>query len=199
MDKNKIIILALIVIIVALLVGIAATTMPNVNKKDTNVTYKGKSKITEGDTINLKLTAVNGTPLANQTVNITITNKDKSSSYYSVVTNAKGIGKLKSDKSAGNYTVFINYGGNEIYNACNFTKKIVIEEKVVEATVEHVDSEDSSNNVQNYDSSGQTNDNNMPEETRKIYAARQKAADDGIPMSEYTHSPELVEKYQAMV
>ena len=56
MEKNKIIIIALIVIIVALLVGIAATTMPNVNKKDTNVTYKGKSKITEGDTINFKIT-----------------------------------------------------------------------------------------------------------------------------------------------
>ena len=133
MEKNKIIIIALIVVIVALLVGIAATTMPSVDKKDTNVTYKGKSKITEGDTINLKLTDVNGTPLANQTVNVTITDKDKSSSYYSVVTNAKGIAKLKSDKSAGDYTVFISYGGNESYNACNFTKKIVIEEEVVEA------------------------------------------------------------------
>ena len=39
----------------------------------------------------------------------------------------------------------------------------------------------------------------MPEETRKIYEARQKAADDGIPMYEYIQSPELVEKYQAMV
>jgi hypothetical protein len=133
MEKNKIIIIVLIVVIVALLIAIAATTMPSVNKKDTNVTYKGKSKITEGDTINLKLTDVDGTPLANQTVNVTVTDKDKSSSYYSVVTNAKGIGKLKSDKSAGNYTVFISYGGNEIYNACNFTKKIVIEDKVVEA------------------------------------------------------------------
>ena len=135
MDRNKIIILALIVIIAALLVGIATTTMPNANKKDTNVTYKGKSKITEGDTINLKLTDVNGTPLANQTVNVTVTDKDKSNSYYSVVTNAKGIGKVNSDKSAGNYTVFINYEGNEIYNACNFTKRIVIEDKVVEAEV----------------------------------------------------------------
>ncbi len=141
MDRNKIIILALIVIIAALLVGIATTTMPNANKKDTNVTYKGKSKITEGDTINLKLTDVNGTPLANQTVNVTITDKNKSSSYYSVVTNANGIGKLKSDKSAGDYTVFINYGGNESYNECNFTKKIVIEEEVVEATVEQSSSE----------------------------------------------------------
>ena len=39
----------------------------------------------------------------------------------------------------------------------------------------------------------------MPEDRQKIYAARQKAADDGIPMYEYIHSPELVEKYQNMV
>ena len=133
-NKNKIIIIVLIVVIAALLIAIAATTMPSVNKKDTNVTYKGKSKITEGDTINMKLTDVNGTPLANQTVNVKVTDKDKSSSYYSVVTNANGIAKLKSDKSAGNYTVFINYGGNDEYNTCNFTKKITIEKEVVEAT-----------------------------------------------------------------
>ena len=72
--------------------------------------------------------------------------------------------------------------------------KLTIKEKVVDATVEY-----SSNNVQNDYSKGQTDGSSMPEETRKIYAARQKAADDGIPMSEYIHSPELVEKYQAMV
>ncbi len=132
MDKNKIIIIVLIAVIVALLVGIVAT-MSVVDKTDTNVTYKGKSKIGVGDSINLKLTDVNGTPLANQTVNITITDKDNSSDYHSVVTNVNGVGKLKLDKSAGEYTVFINYGGNENYGGSNFTKKIVIEEEVVEA------------------------------------------------------------------
>ena len=57
---------------------------------------------------------------------------------------------------------------------------------------------DKPNTAQKDDSASQPN-NNMPEETRKRYAARQKAAEDGIPMYEYAHSPELVEKYQAMV
>ena len=143
MDKNKIIIIALIVVIVGLLVGIVAT-MSVVDKTDTNVTYKGKSKITEGDSINLKLTDVNGTPLANQTVNITITDKDNSSDYHSVVTNANGVGKLKLDKSAGEYTVFINYGGNENYDGSNFTKKIVIEEETVQAETTSTSSQSSS-------------------------------------------------------
>ena len=66
-------------------------------------------------------------------------------------------------------------------------------------TVEHINSEDTVNTVQNDDSSGQANDNNMPEDVRKRYAARQKATEDGIPMYEYSRSPELVQKYQSMV
>lgn len=48
-------------------------------------------------------------------------------------------------------------------------------------------------------SANKESESGMPEETRKIYAAREKAAQDGIPMYEYTQSPELVEKYQNMV
>ena len=90
----------------------------------------------------------------------------------------------------GKYKVNVSYGGNENYTGNNTTQKLTIKEKkVVEATVEHANSQDSA---------GQTNDDYMSER-EKIYAARQKAADDGIPMAEYIHSPELVEKYQAMV
>lgn len=199
MEKNRIIIIALIVIIVALLVGLAAMMVPNMGKQDSKLTFKGNSTLVQGDSLKIKLTDANGTAIANRTVNVSITNTEGTDGYHSVVTNAKGVGTLKSDNDAGKYDVTIMYGGNDNYNGCNATKKITIEEKVVEATVEHVNSKDSSNNVQNDDSSGQTSDNNMPEEIRKVYAARQKAADDGIPMYEYTSSPELVEKYQAMV
>jgi hypothetical protein len=78
----------------------------------------------------------------------------------------------------------------------------VVNNTTANTTVEHINSEDTVNTVQKDDSASQSNDNgnnNMPEETRKIYAARQKAAEDGIPMYEYTRSPELVQKYQAMV
>ena len=110
-NKNNIMIVALIVIIAVLLVGIVAM-MPNMNKQDTKLKFKSNSTLTEGDSLKIKLTDVNGTAIANQTVNITITDKDNSSDYHSVVTNANGVGKLKLDKSAGEYTVFINYGGN---------------------------------------------------------------------------------------
>lgn len=42
------------------------------------------------------------------------------------------------------------------------------------------------------------NNPNMPDDMKQIYIARQRAAEDGVPMYEYTQSPELVQKYQAM-
>lgn len=133
MERNQIIIIALIVVIAALLVGIAAMMMPNMGKQDTNLTFKSKSTLTEGDSLKIKLTDNNGTAIANQTVNITITGKSGSSDYYSVVTNAKGVGTLKLDKSDGKYNVTINYGGNDKYGPSNATKKIKIEKKVAQA------------------------------------------------------------------
>ena len=132
MDKNKIIIIALIAIIAALLVGMVAM-MPNTNKEDTKLTFKSNDTLTEGDSLKIMLTDVNGTTISNQTVNVTITDKDKSNSYYSVLTNENGIGTLKLDKSAGEYEVTISYGGNDGFNGCNATKKVTIKEEVVEA------------------------------------------------------------------
>ena len=132
MDKNKIIILALIAIIAALLVGLAAM-MPNLNKHDTKLAFEGNSTIANGDSIKIKLTDDNGTQLANKEVNIAITDENSTSDYHSVVTDKNGVGTLKIDKSAGEYTLTANYGGDENYTGCNATKKITVEEKVVES------------------------------------------------------------------
>lgn len=133
MDKNKIIILSLIAIIIALLVVGAILIMPNFNKADTKLTFESESAVTEGDSIKIKLTDDNGTALANQTVKITFTDKDNSKSNYSVATDYNGIGELKLDEDAGKYNVTITYEGNDMFNGCNATKKITIEEKVVQA------------------------------------------------------------------
>lgn len=131
-NRNKIIILALVVVIGALLVGIFAS-MPNFSKQATNLTFKCNSTINEGDSIRIQLTDANGTGIANQTVNITVMDKDKSTDHHSVVTNAKGVGTLNIDKSAGNYIITVKYDGNGNYAGCNATKNIKIEQKVVEA------------------------------------------------------------------
>lgn len=122
------IILALIVIIAALLVGMAAMMMPNMAKKDTQLKFKGNSTIDKGDSIKIQLTDADGNALTGQTVNITVTDKNKASDYHSVETNDKGVGTLKMDKDDEKYTVTVIYDGNDKYNSCNATKKITIKE-----------------------------------------------------------------------
>lgn len=147
MERNNIIIIALIAIIIALLVVGAVTIMPDLNKHDTKLIFKNNSTITEGDSIKIKLTDDNGTALVNQAVNVTITDENKSSDYHSVVTDEKGVGTLEIDKSAGNYSIMVMYGGNENYSGCNATQKITIEEEVVEEPViQQTQSSSSSNN-----------------------------------------------------
>jgi hypothetical protein len=198
-NKNIIIILLAIIVILAAAIGFALLNQ-TVAKEPTKIKITSDKEQYEGGELSIKLTDLNKTPLSKQIVNITITNKKGKVVVDDVVkTNSKGKAKLDLDLKKGKYKVNVSYGGNENYTGNNTTQKLTIKEKeVVEATVEPVNTEDSSNNVQTDDSSGQT-ENHMPEETRKIYAARQLAADDGIPMYEYTKSPELVEKYQAMV
>ncbi len=131
MEKNNLIIVVLLVIVVALLACIVAV-MPNSNKIDSNVEIMGNDTFNEGDNLQIKLIDVNGSALANQTVNITFSDKDNSNSEYSVTTNDEGIGELKLDKNAGEYNVTVSFDGNDAYNGCNATKKITIEKEVVE-------------------------------------------------------------------
>ena len=189
-NKNIIIILLVIIVILAAVIGFMLLN-PTVAKEPTKIKITSDKEQYEGGKLSITLTDLNNTPLSKEIVNITITNKKGKVVVDDVVkTNSKGKAKLELNLKKGKYKVNVSYGGNENYTGNNTTQKLTIKEKkVVEATVEHANSQDSA---------GQTNDDYMSER-EKIYAARQKAADDGIPMYEYINSPELVEKYQAMV
>ena len=186
--KNIIIILLVVIIILAVALGFMLLK-PADAQEPTKVKITSDKSQYEGGKLSIKLTDLNGTGISKEIVNITITNKKGKVVVDEVVkTDSKGKAKIDLDLKKGQYNVNVTYGGNENYTANNTTQKLTIKEEVVEAPVQQTYSQDSS-----------SQSSYMPEETRKIYAARQKAADDGIPMAEYIHSPELVEKYQAMV
>ncbi|WP_067041288.1 carboxypeptidase-like regulatory domain-containing protein [Methanobrevibacter sp. YE315] len=128
MDNNKLIIIVLIAIIAILLVGIVAM-VPNFTKQDTNLVFKGNATLNQGDSIKIILTDANGNPIANQNVNITITDKDRVSDFHSVVTSANGEGTFKLDKDPGDYEITVSYGGNDKCNGCNATQKFTVKEK----------------------------------------------------------------------
>ena len=180
MDKNKIIIIVLIVIIAALLVGWVAMMMPNMAKQDTKLKFKSNSTLTEGDSLKVKLTDANGTALANQTVNITITGKNGSSDYHSVVTNKKGVGTLKLDKDAGKYDVIVSYDGNENYTGSNTTQKLTIKEKVAETEVDYsFQSQSQSSSSNRYDI------NNLPPSNDPYRETSREQIDENYVMQKY--------------
>ena len=188
--KHIIIILLAVIIVLAAVMGFMVLK-PADSQEPTKVKITSDKSQYEGGKLSIKLTDLNGTGISKEIVNITITNKKGKGVVDEVVkTDSKGKAKLDLDFKKGQYNVNVTYGGNENYTGNNTTQKLTIKEEVVEAPVQQTYSQDSSS---------QSTVSYMPEETRKIYAARQKAADDGIPMAEYIHSPELVEKYQAMV
>ena len=134
MDNDKLIIIALIVIIAILCAGMFAMMMPNFNKENADLKITSASELKDGDSLQIKLTDANGAAISNQNVNITITDENQSTDYHSVVTDANGVGNLKLDKSPGKYDVTVSYGGNDKYTGCNDTKKITIAEEEQQET-----------------------------------------------------------------
>lgn len=127
MEKNKIIIVALIAIIAILIIGLAVV-MPGFGKDKTNITIKSNDTISQGDSIKIELTDVNGTPLDNETVNVTIKEDNGSVVKKAVLTNKKGVAKVKMEEDPGNYTVNCTFTGND-----NFTEDTTsIEIEVIE-------------------------------------------------------------------
>ncbi|MBQ6511973.1 Ig-like domain-containing protein [Methanobrevibacter sp.] len=130
MEKNKLIIVALLVIIVALLLGIFAVTS-NSNKTDSKLEITSNNTLNEGSNLTVKLTDINGTGISGETVNITITDKDGGSYYTSVITNSSGVGVLELDRSVGNYTVNCSYYGNDNYTGNSTQQKLEIIEQPI--------------------------------------------------------------------
>ena len=143
-SRNIIIILVIVVVVLAAAVG-AMFLSPSHAKEDSKLTIASNETLYEGDNLTVKLTAINGTAIPDQTVRVTITNE--SESYESsVITNGSGIGVLELDEDAGNYSVNCSYGGNDKYAANNASQKLVIlKEGVGETHQTTTESQNSSN------------------------------------------------------
>ena len=130
MDKNKIIIVALIIIIAALIVGMIAI-MPNFGKENTNLTIQSNDTITQGESVKIELTDVNGTPIDNETVNVTIEDDKGDVDHKTAVTNENGVAKVKIEEP-GNYTVNCTFEGNDNFTENTTTQEVEVVEEVVE-------------------------------------------------------------------
>lgn len=127
MDNNKIIIVALIAVIVILIIGLTVA-IPNFGKGKTNITIKSNDTISQGDSIKVKLTDVNGTPIDNGTVNVTIKNEKTTVVKKAVLTDKDGTAKIKMDADPGNYTVNCTFNGDDNFTQNTTTKHVEVKE-----------------------------------------------------------------------
>lgn len=154
MEKNKLIILVIVVVVALLAVGIFAAK-PNPAKEASKVEIKCNSIVKHGDSIKIALTDLNDTPISNQTVNVSISDNNNTTAY-SLATNAEGLATFKIDKDEGNYTINCTYGGNDNYTANSTVKKIMVEkEEAAEVQSESSSSSESSADTSHYTYSAQ--------------------------------------------
>lgn len=127
MDNNKIIVIALIAIIAVLIIGLAVI-MPGFGKEKSNITIESNDALNQGDSIEINLTAVNGTPIDNETVNVTIKNDTEIVEEQTVVTNEEGVAEVEVTEEPGNYTVECTFEGNDNFTEDTTTQEIEVEE-----------------------------------------------------------------------
>ena len=133
-NKNMIIILIVIIVILAAAIGFALLNPLNA-KEPIKIKITSDKEQYEGGKLSIQLTDLNKTPVSDEIVNITVTDKKGKVVVDDVVkTNSKGKAKLDLDLKKGKYNVTVNYGGNENYTRNNTTQKLTIKEEVVEET-----------------------------------------------------------------
>ena len=130
-NKNIIIILVAIIIVLAAILGVMFLQTSNA-KEPTKIKITSDNEQYEGGELSIKLTDLNKTPIPKQIVNITITNSKGEVVVDDVVkTDSKGNAKLDLDLKKGMYNVTVSYGGNDNYTGNNTTQKLTIKEEEV--------------------------------------------------------------------
>ena len=135
-NKNIIIILVAIIVVLAVVAGVMFLQSGNA-KEPTKVKITSDKTQYEGGKLSIQLTDLNKTAISKEKVNITITNKKgKVVVNETVKTNSKGKAKLDLDLKKGKYTVNVTYAGNENYTGNRTTQKLTIKEEVKETASE---------------------------------------------------------------
>ena len=159
MEKNKIIIAILIIVVVILAAAMLVMSMPLMNaQKDSKIAITSNKTLYEGDNLTVKLTDLNKTPIKNESVNLTVTDKDgKVVAKKSAFTNSKGKATFDLDLDKGKYVVNATFGGNANFTGNNTSKNITVKEVVAESQ-QATQSESSSSSSQTQSSSQQTSE-----------------------------------------
>lgn len=121
--KRKIII-ALIIIVLIILAGLISFSTGV--KSDTQITFLNNASLENGDQVEFELKDAQGNVLADQEVSITFEGNGEKQNF-TITTDSQGRGALVlNDEEDGNYTITVNYDGDEKHNGCSANQLITI-------------------------------------------------------------------------
>lgn len=128
-----IVFLIIAIIVLACLLGPLIFNSYQNKKQESQLTITSNLTQYRQDNFTIKLSDVNGNPIANEQINIKMLNE--SDSYdYTVVTDSNGIGTLNlEDKEFGEYTFNCTFNGNGQFKPSNTIQRVDIVQKVIEA------------------------------------------------------------------
>lgn len=145
MESRNIIIVLLVIIAIILAAILGVMFLPSMEaKKDCKLSIEADSTLYEGDNITVKLTAMDGSAIANQKVNITLSGEDGTGDSYSLFTDSNGEIEIILDEMVGKYVVNCTYGGNGDFEANSTSKNIEIIEVAAESEPQQSTQESSS-------------------------------------------------------
>ena len=127
-DKNIMIILVAVMIILAVAVGVMYFQSMNVSEQSI-VKITSDNALYEGNDLSVELSDLNKTPISDADIDIVIKDKDGDIVVNGMVkTDSKGKAKLNLDLSKGKYDVEAIFNGNDNFTLSNATQKLTIEE-----------------------------------------------------------------------
>ena len=128
-NRNIIIILAVIALILAVIAG-AMFMQSGYGKEASKIKIVSDKSQDVGGTLKIQLTDLNKTALSKENLNVIVVNKKgKVVVNETVKTDMKGKAKLYLDLKNGTYSVNVTYGGNDNYTGNSTSQKLTLKDK----------------------------------------------------------------------
>lgn len=158
---NKRIIIVASIIVVLIILGGLLIFSHNTAKLDTEITFLGNGSIENGDSIDFVLKDAQGKPIADKNLSILFESNGKVEKY-SIITDSQGKGSLVvKDENNGNYSITVNFDGDDKYNSCSATQKIILGKNGAESVNQTTSGSYSASSSSSSSSSGLNYDNEL--------------------------------------
>ena len=126
LKKTDMWIISLIIIIIAVILAIFAVSSL-FGIKESQIEIISNDTVHNGDSINIKLSDIDGNPLSDELVKIVMMDNKGKRQSYSITTDSNGIADTTvANKDPGRLTINATFEGNEKFNSTNEVKLIKV-------------------------------------------------------------------------